>query len=386
MFKKMLFLFVTAVIMLSACSTLEISIDQTPTPTQAPPTLTSLPEPTTTPIATEIPAADRPTFSNVSFYRTSVRPAECGETYQRTFPARILQVHARWDYDNMRAGLLVHREWYSNGELWAKYDEPWDFVKYGAKGTVHDMPIYDFDAGLEPGNYELRLYIDGQPQFDAESKIGFVVDKDWSLEAVSPNSQLTAVISEPQKLMIRESTGTKWELARAHDIASIAWFGDGKHILYADADWSGTRNCTVIGIRYTLWIVDAADSQQHQIGADAENLHDPLLSPSGKYITAVSGSGYADGCGADMRLAWLALDSNFQQIGSFRLQDFSGIPTTPEDTVIYPVGHGRWRDATHFEIGLDWVICGDLANNPHGIYSLDMENKQATRIGDLPTP
>lgn len=66
----------------------------------------------------------------------------------------------------MREGIVVTREWYRDGTLFIRRDEPWDFDKYGAFGTVEDVYIYDDVDGLLPGVYELRLYIDGVPQFD----------------------------------------------------------------------------------------------------------------------------------------------------------------------------------------------------------------------------
>ncbi len=395
MIKKLSFLFLTAAFVLSACSTLEVTIDQTPTPvvnasdvaTVVAATLTAEPiQVVATLPATEQPVVDLPTFSNVAFYRTSVKPANCGEEDQHIFPARILQVHSHWDYANMRAGLIIRREWYSNGTLWAKYEEPWDFAKYGAKGTIKDMPIYDFDAGLAPGNYELRLYIDGQPQFDAASPIGFVVDKDWSLEIVSPNGRSTAVISLPQKLTIRQTDGVKWDLAQAHEIQSLAWFADSQHIVYADTDRSRAQGCTTVGIRHKLWIIDAATSTQQQIGRDDQNLHNPLLSPNGQYITAMSGSGYGATCMVDLSLGlvFVELDNKLQQVRSLDLQDFAGIPAAAVGSFIYPVNNGIWKDNTHFETGLSWTCAP--SNNPGGIYLFDLTAKRATRTGDLPKP
>lgn len=388
MFKKIIPLFFTIAFALSACSTLAVTIDLTPTPTQLA-DITSTPEPIL--VTATLPAPEKPTidpylpaFTNFAFYRTSTRPASCGNTYQNIFPGRILQVHARWDYANMRAGLLIRREWYHNGTVWATYHETWDFAKYGEEGSINDMPIYDFDAGLEPGNYELRLYIDGQAQFSAESAVSFVVDEDWSLQIASPNNRLTAVISEPQKLMIREANDTTWELGRAHEISSLAWFANSRNILYADTDRSQIQGCTTVGIRYRLWVVDAATTQQHQLGNDVENLHNPLLSPDEKYIAAMSGSGFGDACAVDLQPVFIELGNGFQQTRFLRLQDFAGISVTSVDPIAYPVNDGVWKDDTHFEIGLNWTCAPD--NNPGGIYVFDLTTLQATRTGDLPTP
>lgn len=384
MVRKIIFLVLMASFSLSACSKVNVSLYHTPTPTKTPPADVA---PTSTPtplLVAESASGTVPTFSNFGFYRTSTKPVSCGNTYQNRFPARILQVHARWDYANMRAGLIIHRDWYSNGSLWASYEEAWDFAKYGEQGSINDVPIYDFDNGLPPGDYELHLYINGQPQFSEAAKVGFVVDKDWSLEIPSPNKQLTAIISQPQKLMIREASGTRWELLHAHEIPSLAWFADSNHILYADTDRSQAQGCTTMGIRYRLWVVDAATSQQHQIGSDSENLHAPLLSPDQKYVAAMSGSDYGDACAVDLKPIFIALDNNFQEAHRLNLQDFAGIQSASADSVAYPVTDGTWQDETHFEIGLRWTC--SPANDPSGMYVFDLATQQAIRTGDVPQP
>lgn len=387
MLKKILFLILIAAVTLS-CSTLNIAIDQTatPRPTTARPVSATL-TPDSAPTATEQPTTDPnpPTFTNPKFYWYPIKHGGCGPTYRVIFPARVRRVHAMWDYANMRSGLTIHREWYQDGKLWSQLDEPWDFAKYGTNGTVDDTFIYDFDAGLAPGNYELRVFINHQPQFGQESdKHNFTVDKNWSLEIASPNGLLTAIIAEPDKLKLREANNTVWELIKTHEIEDLAWLPDSKHIVYADTEWPQRENCDNHNIQHTLWMVDAATSQQFQIGSSAENLHSPLVSPDGKYIAAISGTGFGDACGIDLKLAWVEFDSSFQQIHSFHLQDFAGIPVVANNPMIFPASHGVWKDATHFEIGLDWIVCGETIHNPRGIYSFDLESKQATRIGDLP--
>src|SRR5215212_11388874 len=104
---------------------------------------------------TAVPPTTSPFFYNA---RTSSSPNDADQ--KSSFPAGTKAVYALWDYQNMRAGLSVKREWYWNGQLWLAREETWDFAKYGANGTVRDISIYDNTTGLNSGNYELRLYID----------------------------------------------------------------------------------------------------------------------------------------------------------------------------------------------------------------------------------
>ena len=386
MFKKILFLFLTAAVTLS-CSTLNVTIDQTatPKPTQTQATQAALtPEPTQS--VTDQPTinADSPAFTNPKFYWYPIQHGGCGPMYRVLFPARVRRVHATWDYANMNAGLTIRREWYHDGELWAEHHENWDFAKYGANGTVDDTYIYDFDAGLPPGNYELRVFINDQPQFGAEAdKHSFKVDEKWSLEIASPNGLLTAIFAEPDKLKLREANGTVWELIKTHEIDALAWFPDSKHIVYIDTEWPQRENCDNDGVRNTLWIIDAATGEQHSVAGNGE----PLPSPDGKYLATLDGTGRSAGgnCKVDSHLKIIALDNNFQPTGSLGLEDFSGIPAGKDGSSILPatmMGVAHWKDATHFETNLYWPC--PAGSDPSGFYSFDLESKQAVRIGDQP--
>ena len=383
MLKKMLFFILTIALTLSACTTLNVTIEQpVATPQPTPQIATQTPEPIQTP--TEEPTAQSNvfTFTNLRFYWYPIKHGGCGPTYRVTFPAHVRRVRATWDYVNMNAKLSIRREWYHDGELWATYHELWDYAKYGANGTVDDTYIYDFDAGLPPGKYELRVFINDQLVFDPEAEPrSFTVDKDWSLEIDSPNGLTTAIIAEPDKLKLRSTNGTTWEVSKAHEIDSLAWFPDNKHIIYRDIEWPQRESCDNFGIRHTLWIVDAATGVQHSI----EGVGEPIVSPDGKYVATTDGTDNVSGCKVDTQLKLIALDGNFQPTLRLGLQDFSGIPPVVDGSSIAPatiMGNVHWKDATHFETILQWTCPTD--KDPSGIYSFDIENKQATRIGDLP--
>ncbi len=111
------------------------------------------------PSPTPVPPTTDPLFFNA---RTSSSPNDINP--QSTFPERIKAVYAIWDYQNMREGLKIRREWYLDGRLWLTREETWDFKKYGADGTIRDISIYDNDTGLDSGGYQLRLYINNALQ------------------------------------------------------------------------------------------------------------------------------------------------------------------------------------------------------------------------------
>lgn len=385
MYRKVSF-FCVVMVLLCSCGTLHMDLEPkssadapiaTATVSREPET--GLPSPV---LETPTPQVDSPGFSEIYFYNPMETRTGCGVNYQPEFPARVRQIYASWRYARMRQGLNIRREWYRDGKLWLQRDEAWDFSKYGADGTISDISIYDFDAGLEPGSYELQLYIDGQAQFQAGSGNGFLIDSSPSLEIASPNKLLTAIFADPQKLMIREADGTQWELLRANEISSLAWFSDSRHIVYSDVDHSRQTGCGDPRILSALWIVDAASGEKHQVGLSDERLHDALVSPAGDYIAAFDGSGHGDACWHDQKLLFIKLDKDLKRIEAYRPEDFGGVTPGTSDSTIYPVGSGAWQDATHFSIGLDWTCVA--ANDPGGTYSFDLATKQATRTGDLP--
>ena len=237
----------------------------------------------------------------------------------------------------------------------------------------------------------MRLTIDGQPQFGVTTKNSFVVDSDWTVEVASPNRLLTAIIFDPQILTLREATGTKWELLRAHEISSLAWFPDSRHMLYTDTDRSLTKGCSTVGIQNRLWVVDASNGDKFQIGSDDENLHRALLSPDGRALVALTGSGWADAGSIDLGLRFFQLDANRQAVLRLSPRDFAGLPVDPSGAGMFPLPQntysdiGVWQDNTHFTIGLNWTGAAGSGGSP-GLYEFDLAGRRVVRTGNLTTP
>ena len=188
------FLIIVFCFILSGCGTFNVRVEMVPAatttaqvPTQAfqfPPTVQAqIIFPTATPNMSPV-------------FRPNIRFSEgVGKPELRSFAPNTHQVFATWDYANMREGLTVRREWYLNGKLWLARDETWDFAKYGANGTLTDVSIYDLDIGLPSGIYELRLFIDGLPQFvkgQASEQITFAIQ--GPIASTPEPSQPVAVI------------------------------------------------------------------------------------------------------------------------------------------------------------------------------------------------
>jgi len=85
--------------------------------------------------------------------------ANCSGNY----PHPTYEVYIVWDYENMQPGMTVRREWYFNGQHLRTIEEPWDYARYGARGTVWDVRMWN-NNGIEPGTYRMELYLNNVKQ------------------------------------------------------------------------------------------------------------------------------------------------------------------------------------------------------------------------------
>ncbi len=109
-------------------------------------------------------------FDDVSF---TLNPIDAGNIY--AFPNGTKQVFAIWNYHNMGEGMVVRREWYLDGKLWLEREEPWDFAKYGANGTMRDVSIHEHPELIDPRGKPHVKIVDGNiahgPVFTIFSKV-----------------------------------------------------------------------------------------------------------------------------------------------------------------------------------------------------------------------
>jgi len=306
---------------------------------------------------------------------------------QRYFEPAVEEVFAIWDYANMREGLIIRREWYLDGVLWLEREEPWDFTRYGESGTVTDVSVFDRDAGLPSGNYELRLYIDGVAQFDENVNArSFVVSpRNAAAPRRSPDGQLTARVEGVGALVIDGPGSASKHLLEVAEIEGLAWFPDSKHLVFTEVDRSSIQFGTV-GIKYTLWVVDVQTGQKWAIANPEDVYFHPSVAPDGRTVAVLQGSGYGDACGVDLDIAFIRLGADLRAIDTVTADEFANLP--PEnDGSRYPFDQdgvplpGVWESATRFQVGLSWACASEP--DPAGIYRLDLNTLTATKIGEL---
>ncbi|MEW6401582.1 MAG: hypothetical protein AB1649_07275 [Chloroflexota bacterium] len=381
--RKISALFMVFAFLISACTfTVEV---QTPTPgSPSPEGSVSLPTqtiwfstplltlpPVESPSATPTVVAAAPRFLNATF---TIDPI--ASPSQKAFPADTTRVYAVWDYQNMRAGLTIRRDWYHNNVLWITREEAWDFSKYGADGTIRDISVYDTEGPLTPGEYRLELYIDSKPQPIGGGVVWptFTISEDASFleEVRSPDESWTAFVRNPNKLMVLDPDRNSHQLFWGNEIFNLAWLPDGKHLLFVDRDRSQQGGVALMGVLDDLWIVNVVTGETRALSrGNSPLLQRLIISPDGRYVATVEGSGFGDACTVDSKVVIFHLSEDLREATPYEQDDFTGIPAGGDMSVL-PVHMGNWMDNTRFRISLDFTCTTDTSLK--GIYVFDISD------------
>ena len=309
------------------------------------------------------------------------------------FPYGTPAIFTIWSYRNMQAGLTIRSEWYLDGGRWMVQEEPWDYAKYGSDGFVTDFSVYDFDQGLEPGRYQLRLYIDDKEQSLGHggefSSAFFEISAPIDISPqISPDFSQAAIVEPPGTLIIQDvASQDQIPLLAVDEISSLAWYPDGKYILFSVRDRSSQQmQDGSPGVMDELWVVNLETGEsypfQDQYGqTTGTNLHDPYISPDGLYVAAIEGSGWADACYVDRQL-WVKeigfSGDRLQEVFSYYQLGFTITPA-PENGEMYVERIIGWDSLTHLKVEFGWTCTPD---NPAGIYLLDISTLNAEKIGE----
>jgi Tol biopolymer transport system component len=271
---------------------------------------------------------------------------------QSVFPYGTPEIFAIWSYHNMREGLTVRGEWYLDGGVLMAEEELLDITRYGIEGFIMNFSIYDFERGLEPGRYQLRLYIDGREQAlgQGEDFLSAVFDITAPIDIppqVSPDLSRTAIVEPPGILIIQDvASQDRMALLTVAEISSLAWYPDGKFILFSVRDCTGQQSgYEPFGFIDQLWVVNLESGNsypfQDQFGqATGFNLHDPSISIDGLYLAAIEGTGWVDACQVARKL-WIkeigVSGDRLYEVYSYYQLDFAVTPTS-ENGEMYASG------------------------------------------------
>lgn len=188
------------------------------------------PSPTPEPTATPIP----PEFGTISFGIGIVGDEDATRT-STTFPEGIHKIYASWDYTDMPEGVEWRREWYWDGALQegVSVTENWSLDEHGTTW----INISDDEDGLGAGDYELRLFIDGQqvqsgtfeiverrPDVPIFKPITFALAVTEEYDAIDPAITFTGAVTTVHGVFDVENLAAGTSFDRA-------WFWNGEEIL-----------------------------------------------------------------------------------------------------------------------------------------------------------
>src|SRR6185503_18988536 len=79
-------------------------------------------------------------------------------------------------------------------------------------------------------------------------------------------------------------------------------------------------------VHYFLYIVNISTGGNTQLSKPDEDLHDPIVSPTGKYIAVLLGNNYGDACGVGRVAAIMEIDPvALTRVAFTRIDTYSGI-------------------------------------------------------------
>jgi hypothetical protein len=382
---------ILAILFLISGCTFNVEVLNSESPQPAPLLTQFVPSPTFTaavttepfPTPTLVPTASYPNFTNA---RMGASPDD--PNAPTSFPAGTKAVYAIWDYQNMRDGLMVRREWYWDGQPWITREEPWDFKKYGANGTIRDISIFDNETGLNSGVYQLRLYIDNVPQglssgiwSPVTPWITFKIGTEEEYTGYMSPDYLSAVdVFDERRIVLQASGGISKKIFTGREVPFVSWFPDGRHFLFVDRDRSGQKYGTNLGVRDDLWMVEVPSGKLQLLYKNDimfTGRAGPVVSPDGRYIASLEGSGFGDACLVDSRLIFIELASDYGSMRLIQQAEFSGLPSF-EGGSIYPVEDGAWQSENEYLVTLDGTCTADKSKL--GPYVFNLREKTATQV------
>ncbi len=371
----------------------------TPTPAPAPATQAQVTQqptqaapPATNPsLPTTVPGSTGTYFSALITFTDSEEPIP--DT--RSFALGTEEIFARWRYSGMKPGWTVRREWYLNSELWLEREEAWDFDSHGASGMVYDVSIFDFEAGLPAGQYELRLYVNNQPQFSGDAALrSFAIVPAADLAIPSHDGTLKAYVEGKNKLIVENASGQRvmeiFDEANPNvtRIAGFDWMPQGHYLVYSimiPAPQGAPPFQT-----YVLSIVHVDTGTYYEIGADNEYMHHPKVSPDGRYIAVIQGTGYGDACGVGWILGVVEMHTaEVKRVALHHLHQFE-LPSPGIEANSFSVDApglplpGQWVSNTRLKTGVSWTCVEPGQPTPEGIYELDLNGLTVQKVDDLP--
>lgn len=114
------------------------------------------------------------------------------------------------------------------------------------------------------------------------------------------------------------------------------WLPDGRHILFTTVQGSGK---TPPENTYSLYIVPIDGLSSTLL---AEGVRSVRVSPDGRTIAGLRGTGFGDACFVDSQLIFMHLATDLESVEITSMETFSGYPETGVDQFFYPLSNVTW--------------------------------------------
>lgn len=296
-------------------------------------------------------------FSNLSFKGLGSYSMEFGDRLERP-----TEMFAEWYYVDMTANDVVRRDWYFNDALFITKEEAWDLAAFGAEGYQKTVSIFDYETGLAEGIYRLELFVNGAFQVVQTVEVvppyelAPLTDATSGKQLSSENINTISVVNPDGSVVTKSVSG------RIH---SADWFSGGDRLIFAStilvdpsAPFAAFAHLT------ELWLWDIPTDTLVQMGAREDRYHSPRVSPDGKHVAILSGSGYGDACSVDLRLIILQLDAAGGLTGNLVPSDF-GLPNYDVEQVgVWTVNQDESYRQNLVQTSSDWIVsAGTWAND-----------------------
>lgn len=196
-----------------------------------------------------------------------------------------------------------------------------------------------------------------------------------------PDSSGTGFITGDGDLAWIDTSGNAFDIVPPSSLPpntvvnDFDWLPDGQNVVYTLADLSEQIGGSTLGIKYSLWINDVEGAMPVLLADGARNAE---ASPGGQTVAVLTGSGYADACIVDQRLALLYLAPEPAEAELVDMGDLAGFPGSIAFGSFFPLSNVTWSSGKQalVEFGL---TCEEDRSSA-GWYLVDSQNRQMVQV------
>lgn len=295
------------------------------------------------------------------------------------FPADTARVTVWVPYHNMLPGMRVRREWVRNNEAWLTIEDTWR----GAQGDgITALVIENQHGALASGEYQLSMYLADVPQ-GAPQRFTIAAPADAPAPLIDlrgigiteQDGERAAIVRDWGSILIEHPSGATTPVITANWITGMAWFPDGRHLVYVDRlpERSATDPTDAPS---QLYVVNVSSGETTLIGRADEYFTTPEVNEAGNLVLVRGGSGYSEACLYDESVGIIRLDDDMNRVDVIALTNFAGLPAyDPGGLNVVSTPH--WVSPTAFQVEL-YFDC--LASGQNGIYQFDVDVRHASLI------